>query len=85
MKARELRKKNSLELMKELKEARKKLCELRFRAALKQIKNHRELWLLKRDIARILTVLRERELLNQLEQEETSKKTAIPKSTLTKK
>lgn len=79
MKAKELRKKNAVELKKELGEAQKKLRELRFKVALKQIKNHREMLLLRKTIARILTVLKEQELLNQLAKIEKKEKTVAPK------
>jgi large subunit ribosomal protein L29 len=50
------------ELKKELENAHKELFDLRFRAVTKQLKNHRELPQVKKKIARIETVLREREL-----------------------
>ncbi len=65
MKIKETRQKNRPELTKELVEKRKKLRELRFKAALKQIKNHREIPFLKKDIARILTVLKEKDVLDE--------------------
>lgn len=51
------------ELAKQLEAARRELFDLRFRAATKQLVNHREIPRVKRDIARMQTVLRERELL----------------------
>jgi large subunit ribosomal protein L29 len=45
-----------------LEEAQRELFNLRFRLATKQLTNHREVRRAKRRIARIKTVLREREL-----------------------
>lgn len=56
----DLRQKNEHEITAFLAEARVKLHELALKAALKQLKNVRELRSLKRNIARCLTVLRER-------------------------
>ncbi len=85
MKAKELRKKNPVELSKDLKEAQQKLRELRFKIALKQIKNHRELWSLKKQIAQILTIFKERELLKKLGVEEKQKQIVSVKTNDTKK
>jgi large subunit ribosomal protein L29 len=49
-------------LSKELETAYQQLFELRFRLVTKQLVNHREVPRLKRDIARMKTILREREL-----------------------
>jgi large subunit ribosomal protein L29 len=81
MKAKELRQKNEVELRKELGIARKKLRELRFKAALKQLKNHREIPFLKKDIARVILILQEKALLSAMQK--TRKKEAKSK-TLTK-
>ncbi len=62
MKTKEIRALGDEELKKRLEEARKELLELRFKAATKQLKNHRELPMLKKDIARLKTIVREREL-----------------------
>jgi len=59
MKAEELRKKSKLQLQKLLKEKRERLRQLRFDLASKKLKNYREIRQIKKDIARILTVLRE--------------------------
>ena len=77
MKTKEIRKKEKVELEKELLKTQEKLRELRFKAALKQLKNHREIPLLKRDIARILTVLGEQKLLKEMESQ---KKAEVPSS-----
>ena len=52
---------NSL-LAEELKKAKEELFNLRFQSATGQLENHGRLKAVKRDIARIYTVLREREL-----------------------
>ena len=50
------------ELARQLETARRELFDLRFRAATKQLVNHREIPRVKKDIARMLTILREWEL-----------------------
>jgi len=50
------------EMKKKLNEAHRRTLDLRFKAATKQIKNHREIPQTKRDIARMKTIQREREL-----------------------
>ncbi len=49
-------------LAKQLEEAHQELFNLRFRLATKQLVNHRELPRAKRKIARLKTIIREREL-----------------------
>jgi large subunit ribosomal protein L29 len=60
MKIQELRQKNERELQVFLQETRVKLHELSFKAAAKQLKDVSSVAEAKRDIARVLTVLRER-------------------------
>ncbi|MDH4269151.1 MAG: 50S ribosomal protein L29 [Dehalococcoidia bacterium] len=62
MKASEIRALNNGELLTKLDEAREELFNLRFRLATRQLGNHREIPRVKRRIARIETILREREL-----------------------
>lgn len=62
MKASEIRGLNTEELLKKLEEAHEELFNLRFRLATKQLGNHREIPEVKKKIARIKTILREREL-----------------------
>ncbi len=62
MKIEEIRALGDEELLKRLEEARKELFNLRFRLATRQLANHRELPKVKKRIARIQTVIREREL-----------------------
>ena len=62
MKTKEIRTLSDEKLEKRLEAAHKELLELRFQAATKQLKNHREIPMLKKDIARLKTIVREREL-----------------------
>ena len=62
MKATEIRAMTSEELEKKLKELKNELFNLRFQSATGQLENNGRLRAVKRDIARIYTVLREREL-----------------------
>ena len=62
MKVKELRDLNVADLAKQLEEAHQELFNLRFRLETKQLVNHREIPRVKRDIARLKTVIREREL-----------------------
>ena len=58
----ELRGLDDLELASRLKEAKEELFNLRFQVATGQLDNNRRLQKVRRDIARIYTVMREREL-----------------------
>ncbi|WP_062069948.1 50S ribosomal protein L29 [Demequina sediminicola] len=49
-------------LLEELRKAKEELFNLRFQSATGQLENHGRLKAVKRDIARIYTILREREL-----------------------
>jgi len=49
-------------LAKQLEAAHEELFNLRFRLATKQLVNHREIRRLKKEIARLKTIIREREL-----------------------
>lgn len=62
MKADEIRALNDEELFKKLEEAYEELFNLRFRAATRQLVNHREIPKVRRRISRMKTILREREL-----------------------
>jgi large subunit ribosomal protein L29 len=59
MKIREIREKSENELKKNLAELQNKLAKMRFDISAKQVKNHRDIRITKRDIARILTLLRQ--------------------------
>lgn len=65
MKANEIRALSPEELMKQLEEARHELFNLRFRLATRQLVNHRQLRQVRREIARLLTIMRERELAGE--------------------
>lgn len=61
MKIQELRQKSKNELQKLLEEKRLRLAQLRFDLAAGKIKNVREIRKIKKDIARILTLMKEKE------------------------
>ena len=65
MKTNEIRILNDSELTKQLDEAHKELFNLRFRLATKQLVNHREIVVVKKKIARMETIKRERELVSE--------------------
>ena len=60
--ARELRELHDDELLTQLREAKEELFNLRFQVATGQLDNHGRLHAVRKDIARIYTVMREREL-----------------------
>ena len=62
MKTSEIRALNNEELITKLEEAHEELFNLRFRIATRQLENHREIPNVRRRIAKIKTILREREL-----------------------
>lgn len=62
MKAKEIREKSTTELTGELAQLKDELFKLRFAHATNQLDNPMKLKLVRRDIARVKTVLREREL-----------------------
>jgi large subunit ribosomal protein L29 len=67
--AAELRELEDDELLSRLREAKEELFNLRFQSATGQLDNHRRLQVVRRNIARIYTVMRERELgLHPVEQ-----------------
>jgi large subunit ribosomal protein L29 len=61
LKVEEVRSLGDAELLKRLVEARQELFNLRLRLATRQLANHRELPKVKKKIARIETIIRERE------------------------
>lgn len=65
----ELRTKNNKDLILQLKNSEKKLFELRFGASFKKIKNIHEVTKLRKDVARIWTVLTEKSLNKEETQE----------------
>jgi large subunit ribosomal protein L29 len=58
----ELRENSDEELITKLREAKAELFNLRVQGATGQLDNHRRLQVVRRDIARIYTIMREREL-----------------------
>lgn len=60
MKITELRQKPQSELQKMLEESREKLRQLRFDLSSGKVKNVREIRMIKKDIARIMTLLRQK-------------------------
>ncbi|HEY2877102.1 50S ribosomal protein L29 [Nocardioides sp.] len=62
VKAHELDEMNNTDLEARLREAKEELFNLRFQAATGQLESHGRLRTVKKDIARIYTVVREREL-----------------------
>lgn len=62
MKIEEIRALNTEQLVKQVEEAHKELFDLRLHLATKQLVNHREIRQIKKKIARLETIIREREL-----------------------
>ncbi|MGA2157909.1 MAG: 50S ribosomal protein L29 [Dehalococcoidia bacterium] len=62
MKLTEIKALGNAELHKKLEEAHQELFNLRFKLATKQLVNHRQLPAVRKRIARINTIIREREL-----------------------
>lgn len=67
MKTRELRQMSDAELVEQHDELKEELFNLRFRLATGQLDNYARLGQVRRDIARVLTVQRERELAMEKE------------------
>lgn len=63
VRADELRTRTTEELRRELEETRRQLMDLRFRKAIRQLQDTTQIRKTRRKVARILTVLRERELM----------------------
>jgi len=62
LKVEEIRALSSEEVARQLEEAHQELFNLRFRLATRQLVNHREIPKVKKKIARLKTIIREREL-----------------------
>ena len=62
MKAKEIRALSDTDLAKQLEESHQELFNLRFRAATRQLVNHREILWVRRQIAQLKTIMRERDL-----------------------
>lgn len=65
MEIKNIREKNIEELRKDLIELKNKATKMRFDVSAKQVKNHRDLRKTKKDIAKISTVIREKEKIIQ--------------------
>ena len=65
MKASELKKMNAAELQKKLQDLKAELFNLRFQLAINQLENPMRINAVKKDIARVSTVLRQFELENE--------------------
>jgi len=65
MKASEIRELSQEELEKKIKELKEQLFNLRFQYAIHQLDNPMQMKAVRKDIARILTILRQRELSEQ--------------------
>jgi large subunit ribosomal protein L29 len=62
MKASDIRDMGAPEISRRLDEFRQEMFNLRFQIATRKLKNHQRVKLVRRDVARLLTVLREREI-----------------------
>ena len=62
MKAKEVKALSDEELIKQIEAAQKEYFDLRFKAATKQLKNHRDIPRVKKTIARIKTEIHQRQL-----------------------
>ena len=62
MKVKEIQTLKTEELVKQLEATHRELFDLRFRLSTRQLVNHREIRRVKRKIARLKTIIREREL-----------------------
>jgi len=69
MQAREIRAMATEEIQRALDEAQEELFNLRFQWSIGQLKDNNRLTQVKRDIARLKTILRERELIQLWEEE----------------
>ena len=61
MKTKEIRALSTADLLKQLEEAHQELFDLRFRLETRQLVNHREIPRVKKKIARLKTIIKERE------------------------
>jgi large subunit ribosomal protein L29 len=65
LKIREIRALSSEELRKQLDDSYRELLNLRFRLATRQLVNQHEIYNVRKRVARIKTIIRERELLGE--------------------
>jgi large subunit ribosomal protein L29 len=69
MKVEEIRKKTEKELHKILAEQRDELREIRFKVASRQLKDYKKVDKIKKIISRILTIMKEKKLLESISKE----------------
>lgn len=69
MKAEEIRKKTDKELHKLLAKQRDELREVRFKVASRQFKDYKKVDKIKKIISRVLTIMKEKQLLNNTSKE----------------
>ena len=62
MQASDIRDMNEAEIRKHLDDYRQEMFNLRFQIATRKLKNHQRIKAVRRDVARLLTVVREREI-----------------------
>lgn len=74
MKIHDIRELKTPELLKQIEEEKKNLTDLKFAHQLKQLTNTSKIKILKKDIAKMLTVLRERKLAENQNEAVDSKK-----------
>ena len=65
MKSADIREMSESQLQRALEDSRQELFNMRFQIATRKIKNHQRIPQVKKDIARIMTALRERELMRE--------------------
>lgn len=70
MKIKEIIEKSDKELEEELKRLEQKFCDLNFDLTSKELASHRDIRRTKKNIARILTIMREREIIKEESKEE---------------
>ncbi len=70
MKPAEIRQMSNEQISERLEETQRELFNLRFRLATRQLSNSSELRKVKKDIARFKTAIREREIANEMAQQE---------------
>ncbi len=70
MKPQEIRQMSSDQIAERLEEIQRGLFNLRFRLATRQLSNSSELRKIKKDVARLKTAIREREIAREMEQQE---------------
>ena len=62
MQASDIREMDEAEIQQHLDQYRQEMFNLRFQSATRKLKNHQRIKLVRRDVARLLTVVREREI-----------------------